>query len=384
MTETLLYCEINLFCMVLLGIMMYRSAKYGLGSDTKKLSFLMTIWCVAAVNLSDIIWKLGIAKPTIIPHFVMYVANAWYFMSLCAAVICWFVFSIRAQNRPAPSRNVMRFGFFLPLLIFFILMLITPFTGWFFTFNENGEYVRGPLFYLQFVPTFIYTVILSVNNLVYAYSIKSYERSETYLSLCAFGFPLIVCTVLQALFQKLPILSIAPTISLILTYTNSLKIQIASDPLTGIYNRRMLVDELSHRMKSVKSNKKLYFVFMDIDDFKILNDKHGHREGDNALILVADCLNAICSESNGFCARYGGDEFAVVQELDLNESIAEFCENIERTIAERSLQSDGKFTVSVSVGHAEYLKDGNSVQSLINIADRHMYTRKSAKSATIE
>lgn len=370
--------------MVLLGIMMYRSVKYGLGSDTKKISFLMTIWCSAAVNLCDIIWKLGINNPATTPHFVMYFANAWYFVSLCASAICWFVFSIRAQNRPTPGRYVMRFGFFLPLLIFFILMMITPFTGWFFTFDENGEYTRGPLFYLQFVPTFIYTVILSAKNLAYAYSVKSYERSETCLSLCAFGVPLIICTVLQTFFQELPILSVAPTISLLLTYTNSLKIQISSDPLTGIYNRRMLVDELSHRIKSVKNNKKLYFVFMDIDDFKMLNDKHGHREGDNALILVADCLNSICAESDGFCARYGGDEFAVVQELNLDESIAEFCEKIERTIAERSAATDGKFAVSVSVGHAEYLKDGNTVQSLINIADRHMYTRKSAKAAAIE
>jgi len=380
MIETLLYSEINLLCIVLLGIMAYRSSKFGLDNNSKKLSLVAAIHCSIIVNISDIIWHLGVTGTIRFSHFTMYLANAVFFTALSAAAIFWFMFSEIAHHRKILSRTTALLLFFLPLFILFVLMMTTHYTGWFFTFDENGEYVRGPLFYLQFGLAFIYSMIATFKSLAYAYSVKNNERRETYVSLFAFGIPILICTVLQAIYQKLPILPVAPTIALLLTYTNSLKIQVSLDPLTGIYNRRMIVDELEHRTKSLKSNKKLYFIFMDIDGFKRLNDEYGHHEGDNALFLVARTLNEICAETDGFCARYGGDEFAVIQELNENENISDLCHTIEKRIEERSKNEEFKFPVSISVGYAEYMKDSDSVQSLIRFADKQMYYRKNAKS----
>ena len=143
----------------------------------------------------------------------------------------------------------------------------------------------------------------------------------------------------------------------------------------------MLVSELSKRLKIQKRGKDLYFLFMDIDSFKYLNDTYGHHYGDKVLQVVADCLRNVCNETDGFCCRYGGDEFALIQELDKNESVASFVTRIKSEIKSRSDAENFIEPVSVSVGFA--IHDGNNedVQSFIDFADRQMYAKKEKKHA---
>ena len=74
----------------------------------------------------------------------------------------------------------------------------------------------------------------------------------------------------------------------------------------------MLIAELNNRIKHLKKDKVLYFLFMDIDSFKETNDLYGHRDGDKVLQVVADALRSACLAEDGFCARYGGDEFLLI------------------------------------------------------------------------
>lgn len=179
--------------------------------------------------------------------------------------------------------------------------------------------------------------------------------------------------------KSAPILFVAPTISLWLVYTNSIKVQLSLDSLTGILNRKALINALSEKARSPKKNKKLYFVFIDIDDFKMFNDRYGHGDGDKALRLVADVLSDMCSHTCGSCARYGGDEFAVIQESDESADIEQLCAKFKATVAERSIEREFKLPINVSVGYAEFGKDALSVPSLIRFADKQMYANKKKK-----
>jgi diguanylate cyclase len=85
-----------------------------------------------------------------------------------------------------------------------------------------------------------------------------------------------------------------------------------SDPLTGLANRRALLAELSRMLaRARREGSHLHLVFVDLDGFKAINDRHGHKVGDAFLVAVAARLTAVL-RGGDFAARYGGDEFALL------------------------------------------------------------------------
>ncbi|MEE0896153.1 MAG: GGDEF domain-containing protein, partial [Acutalibacteraceae bacterium] len=140
--------------------------------------------------------------------------------------------------------------------------------------------------------------------------------------------------------------------------------------------------QLEEKVLALKKDENLYFLFIDLDSFKQVNDKHGHNEGDRALKTVASVLKSVCDRTGGFCARYGGDEFAVVQILGTDGNIddvrKEICDLIERKGAEQALA----YNISVSIGYAEYPKQAKNIQDLIYCADSDMYDVKMKKKQT--
>jgi diguanylate cyclase (GGDEF)-like protein/PAS domain S-box-containing protein len=151
-----------------------------------------------------------------------------------------------------------------------------------------------------------------------------------------------------------------------------LRRQAASDPLTGLANYRHLVDVLNLEIKrSKRTSREFALLFFDLDGLKLLNDRHGHMVGSQALCRVADVLCSCCRDIDT-SARFGGDEFAVV----LPETNAQEAQQVARRISE-SIATDGKGPkLSVSVGVAVYPENGQTIESLLCEADSGLYTRK--------
>ena len=155
------------------------------------------------------------------------------------------------------------------------------------------------------------------------------------------------------------------------------------DPLTGLANRTLFVDRLTHAMALQKREARAVAVLLiDLDDFKQVNDNLGHPAGDAILARVAERLNNSVRASDTV-ARLGGDEFAVLMEGDPDSS---------RTVAhqvvaafDRPFLVDGKdLTVRLSVGLAIATLDsaGLTVEDLLRQADVAMYSAKRAQSST--
>lgn len=149
------------------------------------------------------------------------------------------------------------------------------------------------------------------------------------------------------------------------------------DPLTRLPNRLLLMDRLEQAMATADRNgSRVGVLFLDLDNFKQVNDTFGHGSGDELLKQVADRVGA-CLRSNDTLARYAGDEFvAVLMDLkDLHDA---------RSTAARMLQSLGEpfdisgrtASIGVSIGIAVYPLDGASANQLLNHADTAMYRAK--------
>ncbi|WP_025724710.1 sensor domain-containing diguanylate cyclase [Acholeplasma granularum] len=142
------------------------------------------------------------------------------------------------------------------------------------------------------------------------------------------------------------------------------------DELTTLPNRRHLINYFN----TIKSQQNNFAVAsIDLDNFKIINDTHGHQVGDEVLVSLALRLKSKLSD-NDFIARYGGDEFIFILSYDngIND-IETKLEKILNLINEEIVVNDHKFNLSASLGLSEYPRHGTELQHLINKADFEMY-----------
>lgn len=149
------------------------------------------------------------------------------------------------------------------------------------------------------------------------------------------------------------------------------------DSLTGLPNRVYLSDRLDHAIKIAKRNKhKTAILFIDLDDFKKINDTAGHEQGDQFLKDVTSRIQSTLRESD-ILGRLGGDEFLVILEDISNQNqTIEIHERILR-IFEKPFDVKGNlYTISCSIGISIYPQDGLYPDELIRKADMAMYQAK--------
>lgn len=151
------------------------------------------------------------------------------------------------------------------------------------------------------------------------------------------------------------------------------------DELTGLLNRRgFFVMGEKLLLLALRESWNLIMFFFDLDDLKVINDRHGHQAGDQALMDVARILTQTFRSSD-LIARLGGDEFLVLAVKTNGFTLESTLRRLQKNIDAYNLP-ERKHRLSVSFGLSEYLPQSNpSLEELIAIADRELYVKKSHK-----
>jgi two-component system, cell cycle response regulator len=159
----------------------------------------------------------------------------------------------------------------------------------------------------------------------------------------------------------------------------TLEQMVVNDPLTGLHNRRYLMDRLLQEMqRSDRHGEPLAFAMLDLDSFRPINDQYGHILGDKVLRAVGNAIAKSIRVSD-IAARYGGDEFGVILPQTPPEGAMRVCERLLRTISELILQDEnGKSCrVTASLGLAYYPADDvETPEDLVHSADGALYGAK--------
>jgi len=150
------------------------------------------------------------------------------------------------------------------------------------------------------------------------------------------------------------------------------------DSLTGLLSRHAFFDNANNYVSLARREKKSFSVLIiDLDHFKLINDRYGHPAGDAVLKLFADVVNSVARRSD-IIGRLGGEEFAVVLPSTRSSEALEFAERLHHAINQAVLKFKGSaIRYSVSIGLAEFDKDsGDTIDDLLARADLALYQAK--------
>lgn len=149
------------------------------------------------------------------------------------------------------------------------------------------------------------------------------------------------------------------------------------DLLTGLPNRRLFFDRLKEVIKKAKRKKRKFAVmFIDLDGFKEVNDRFGHKVGDNLLIQVVQRVGNCLRECDTF-ARLGGDEFIIILTAVEKIEAIEFVANKVLEVINKDFQlGSNKVNISASIGVSTYPESTTDSDTLISLADTAMYKAK--------
>lgn len=154
--------------------------------------------------------------------------------------------------------------------------------------------------------------------------------------------------------------------------------QASTDELTGAYNRRVCQEVIGIKIsESIKENHSFSVALIDIDQFKQINDEHGHTAGDLALKAFVNNINHLLSENESLY-RWGGEEFLIVMPSKESKAGLETAEYLRKEIERHGISFSNNQTtnLTVSIGVATYPDNGLNTQQLVQNADVAMYKAK--------
>lgn len=253
-----------------------------------------------------------------------------------------------------------------------VLTVASLYTGWFFWVDANNIYHRGNYFFVHLIicySLFVYPIFFVSKN-------RDKIEKKYYYTLLLFFVPPVIGTVIQAFNYGVSFNWVGMTISLLIIYFNIQNKNLNTDYLTGVYNRLHIDDYLQQKIRNLSEGRTFSLILVDLNDFKHINDQFGHAVGDEALKDAVGILRS-CVRQNDFVARYGGDEFIVLLDIDDRSMLEQAVERIHRAVDKFNGQNHRPYTLSFCLGYDLYDNLSNTdADSFIRHIDALMYDNK--------
>lgn len=264
------------------------------------------------------------------------------------------------------KKSVIRRGFKAAVCcegVYLLFLAATLPYGPVFSVSRENLYARGEYFYIYVVMYYVSMLYLMVATVRTATVFQNRSRTLIYPLILFLGAE----TVIQIALPALHVTWLCVTLLSVLYYIYCSEMWNQLDALTGLLNQNSYLNRTAEMRRSGG-----VLVVFDVDDFKQINDRYGHLQGDICLAEIGRCIKKAYARS-GYCYRTGGDEFCVLMENADRE--AQCAQEFVRQLEQRRKAVD--FLPTVSFGSAPFL--GEDVLAVKNRADREMYRYKKAR-----
>lgn len=378
--EGILYCTLNIFCLAILILILEQIVK---SSDKRMSQRVYACFIVSSVILctSDLVW--GIVDFSFIWQFsdsVDFMVNSAYHIFTLVTAYIWFLFSeSELKTRTTTTKKGLALSF-VPLIVGVGLIVGSYWNKMVFYIDDDGVYQRGALYIVHISVCFFYILLTSVKAFVRSFYKENYLKRAKYRTLAYFCIFPLISGVFQILLVGSPMISAGVTFAAIQVYLSSRQELISVDPLTKLNNRAEMERFIDHRIKNRNLNKDLYLFIMDVDYFKKINDKFGHVEGDEAIMLAAEAIRSVSVKANLNAFRYGGDEFVVSGEVKADFDPDDFCIRINEKLNEDTEKIGKEYSLHMSIGYFKHTSEIKDVAEFVSCADEYLYKRKGERS----
>ncbi|PKM86191.1 MAG: hypothetical protein CVU85_08485 [Firmicutes bacterium HGW-Firmicutes-10] len=305
---------------------------------------------------------------------ILVYGNAIQYALTCLTVFMWYLYNEQfIFNDLSHFRKWIKFTS-IPLMINLSLSLLSPWFGFFYTITSDNVYVRGSLFLTSAITTYFYAVLTAF--LIHIHRNKM--RRTDYLPLMFFILPPAFGGIMQMMNYGILLIGPSLTFSFLVAFVYIQSKNMELDFLTGLYTRKELENYADILSKQKNIKKYLGGMMIDIDDFKKINDDHGHDVGDKVLREISDVFKRSFRNSD-FVSRVGGDEFVAVCEVQSLMDLEVIVTRIRGHLDNINSLSHYPFEICLSIGYDLWdTKNFSKDEFMIHI-DKKMYLEKDAK-----
>ncbi|NRU66816.1 diguanylate cyclase (GGDEF)-like protein [Clostridium beijerinckii] len=284
-----------------------------------------------------------------------------------------YIFSKEWVNRYQKDKIKLNKILLLPLLINGIMAFVSYSVNLLFYVTSENTYERGPLFFILPCVSYFYFGY----NLYFIYKQRKrfswWELRIFNLFYIAAG----VFTGIQIVYSSYLTIWNGTAMMIVIIYIFILNDQVHRDRLTGLENYSSYERYIENI--SFKKINKLFIINIDIDDFKSVNDKFGHNEGDEALKMFANLLIESFSLRRKKLIRVGGDEFLILLEVERKEIVDNYIQNLNKNIEAYNKTKEKPYELKFSYGVACCSNTKEDIHDILKCADKLMYEQKKSR-----
>lgn len=373
---------INCFSLIILFVFfMDNRSKHRELKSQKYLFFQHMVVANAILLILDGVTWLAAGNPDPPFRTVHIVATTIYYALNPLPSYFFVCFADEVLNIAAEKKIRWMRWYAIPLIVNLLLAAATPFTGWFFRIDGMNVYHRGSLLAGSFLLSFGLMILAFIKVLVRYIGARK-ENKVIARNVKEYGWMLkitfipILGGVIQAFFNNVTYVWNVTVIALLLLYINYQNVEITTDTLTGLYNRRQAYAYFDRFVRErERENADIAVIMMDINNFKAINDHYGHSMGDEAIVAVARRLEAEFKWDDFIC-RFGGDEFVVITKHGVVADLRETLRRVNESLLSLRKEEECPFELSLSAGYALYSRKNNSMDALFKKADEMMFKQK--------
>ena len=345
---------IDFFILCFMCILTYLSESL---SRKQKRGFLLAFVLIAGISILEVITLVvdGLSPA----YRWLNIASNYMGFGMSPAVCICLVYVL---DRKTVFRRKIRTAILFEIGYLIFLFVTIPY-GIVFSVSADNIYSRGPHFYIYIIMYLGAILYLSVSTIINA---REFQNRSKLLIYPLFLF-VMAETIIQVVLPKLHVTWLCITLLSVLyfIYCNEMWSQL--DALTGLLNQNSYLN----RIDKARCNGGALVVF-DVDDFKQINDRYGHVQGDVCLAEIAECIKKAYA-SFGYCYRMGGDEFCVLLKSSEKE---DWCkQEFLRRLEEKRRKIT--FLPTVSYGSAPF--SGEDMVKIKDRADQNMYQYKNER-----
>lgn len=372
----LFYVQINLvLCMLLICLFIHAFMK----GNTKSVTNQLFLWTMGLIGITLILEVVSVLSngPQ---HMQWMIWNklsnmAGFIIAPCIPLLGYLFcreWTVRFEKRYAyyPKVNIL---LFIPILINTIASVISYNGGQLYRITGENIYERGPFFFILPCVSFFYfiysLIFIWVRN-------KKFSRGEILLFSLLFAVPALSTIVQLQYYFYLTTWNSAAFI-IIISYIFILNDQVYRDGLTGLENR-LSYENYSQKIRRKKLGR-IGMIYIDIDNFKMINDRFGHFEGDEAIKSFADLITDSFELPKTRIIRFGGDEFLIITEAQRQEKIDACMEALVQNVNRFNETSKKPYILDFSYGIGRYSDEYEDLNALMNHIDHIMYGNKQKK-----